>query len=76
MADKSVYFIPEGSPVAPDLYDWRVRLRFKSKGVITAQGLKGYIDSLPDEASNAVVLNFNDIVSDEEAASSERGVTH
>jgi hypothetical protein len=61
----SVYYIPAGSPVAPDPFDVRIRLRSLSKGGMQNESLKKYLDSLPDDASNAVVVKFGDLVNDE-----------
>lgn len=67
---ESVYFIPAGSPVAPDPFDVRIRLRSLSKGGMQDVVLKKYLDSLPDDANNAVVTKFGDLVNDESSDTS------
>ncbi len=63
-ADKKdpVYFAPPGSPVVPASYDTRIRLKSQMRGVLTQADLKKYLESLPDDAANAVVLNYSDVV--------------
>jgi|GEM_PF-1495762 len=73
---ESVYFIPAGSPVAPDPFDVRIRLRSLSKGGMQNEALKKYLDSLPDEANNAVVVKFGDLVNDESSESASDDSLH
>lgn len=60
-----IYFIPEGSPVAPDKYDVRVRNRHITGGVVTFEGLKSYLTSLPDDTEFAEFRSYDVIVNDD-----------
>jgi hypothetical protein len=65
-ANKSnIYMIPEGSPVAPDKYDVRVRNRHISGGVITFEGLKKHLENLPDDTEHAELRSYDAIVNDD-----------
>ena len=73
MKDNKVYYIPEGSPVAPGLYDVRVQLRNRSRGVITNEDMKQHCLSLPDETENAEILSFDSVIGDERDAGASGG---
>ncbi len=60
-----VYFTPEGSPVAPDLYDVRVRAQYLSRGKVTPEELKEYLSNLPDESENAEARPLDQVLGDE-----------
>jgi hypothetical protein len=49
----SVYFTPEDSPVRPNPFDTRVRMRSLSRALITAAELKKHLQSLPDDTASA-----------------------
>lgn len=70
-ANKNIYIIPEGSPVAPDKYDVRVRNRHISGGVITAESLKKHLENLPDESDQADFRSYDTIVNDETVETTE-----
>jgi hypothetical protein len=59
------YFTPDGSPVAPDLFDVRVRTQYLSRGKVSPEELKSYLASLPDEAENAEARPLEQILGDE-----------
>jgi len=63
-----IYFIPEGSPVAPDKYDVRVRVRNLSKGLITRDSLEKHLNSLPDDTDQCEFRSFDSIVNEEAPA--------
>ncbi|MBS1985218.1 MAG: hypothetical protein JST16_13695 [Bdellovibrionales bacterium] len=71
-----IYFNPEGSPVVPDKFDVRVQLRHRSRGVITADALKKFLASLPDDAAHGTFIEFDAIISDEKDSVIPGGTTH
>jgi len=52
------------------LFDTRVRLRSLTLGLLKPEDLEKHLASLPDEAGNAEVVDFNSIVDNEEAVAS------
>lgn len=70
MSDKKEYFVPAGSPVYPDKFDTRVRLRSLTLGLLKPEDVEKHLESLPDEAANADIVDFNSIVENEEAVAS------
>ncbi len=63
-----IYFTPEGSPVAPDKFDTRVRMRNLSKGLITRETLEKHLNALPDDTDAGEYRSFDSIVNEEVAA--------
>lgn len=55
------------SPVVPNLYDVRLRMRNLSRGYVKNDELKKYLTSLPDESENCVVTTFGEVIQKEEA---------
>ena len=68
MTDKKVYYVPEDSPVFPNRYDTRVRLRSLTLGILKQEDLDSHLTSLPDESENAEFVEFNSIVEDDDTA--------
>ena len=66
-----VYFTPDNSPVAPDLFDVRVRTQYLSRGVITQDELTAYLSNLPDETENAEARLLEQVLGEE---TTEQGV--
>jgi hypothetical protein len=68
------------SPVVPDIYDVRIRSRNLTRGIVTKDELKKHLTSLPDDTENAIFVDFNTIVKDEETptdgAVRDGGFTH
>ena len=62
-----VYFTPDGSPVAPDLFDVRVRTQYLSRGIVSPDELKDYLAALPDESENAEARLLEQVLGDEVA---------
>ncbi len=64
MAKKTdkIYYNPAGSPVVPDRFDVRIRLRSLTRGLITHDDVKSYRENLPDEANNADFRPFAEII--------------
>lgn len=56
------------SPVVPDLFDVRLRLRNLSLGRITLKQLEKYLADLPDDTANAEFVKYDNIVHGEEEA--------
>ena len=74
-ANKSnIYIIPEGSPVAPDKFDVRVRNRHLSSGTLSFDELKKYLSSLPDDSERAELRNYDTIVNDDSVESGDSPV--
>jgi hypothetical protein len=71
-SDKT-YFIPEDSPVRPDPFDVRVRLRHLTRGQITPDDVKNYLQNLPDDAEVAETRNYDALVKDESAEGAAPG---
>lgn len=67
MADtkSKIYYIPEGSPVAPDKFDVRVRNRQLSGGHVTYTELKNHLESLPDDTAYADSRSYDAVVNDD-----------
>jgi hypothetical protein len=59
--DPKVYFIPQGSPVAPDRFDTRIRLRSLTRGLIRAEDLEKHLKSLPDDAASGEVRPYLEV---------------
>jgi hypothetical protein len=80
MAQKSkdIYFIPEGSPVYPQLFDKRVVARHLAQGLITQKQLDDHLKSLADETDNCEKLSFGDLVNSDSVSGREMkgGTTH
>lgn len=73
MKKDEIYYNPPGSPVVPSKFDTRVQLRFRSRGLVTADELKKHLTSLPDEAAAGEFVDYEAIVSDEREAGSSGG---
>ena len=72
-----VYFVPEGSPVHPDLYDTRVRLMMIKSGKLRPEDLKKKFSTLPDDSSHADFRDYRTVVNDNDTSSgSENGFRH
>jgi hypothetical protein len=61
------YKRPDSSPVLPDAFDCRIRLRSLTRGEITQADLKKYHDALPDDAANADFRDYDQLMSQEGA---------
>ena len=72
--DKNAAF-PSTSPVVPDQFDTRIRLRNLSRGVLTQEELAKYQKALPDESANAEFLSFEELVG-EVGVSNNESSTH
>ena len=57
-----VYYVPENSPVYPSRFDTRIRLRSLTRGLFTQVELNDYLAKLPDDASNAEVRNYSEVI--------------
>lgn len=64
MSEKKHYYVPAGSPVYPNLFDTRVRLRSLTLGLLKPEELEKHLAELPDESANADFVEFNSIVED------------
>lgn len=69
--DNKVYYVPKGSPVYPNPFDTRIRLRSLTRGLLSADEVKNYLSSLPDDSANAEFVDFNEIVEGEDSAHSD-----
>jgi len=61
-----VYYVPENSPVYPSRFDTRIRLRSLTRGLLTQTELSDYLTGLPDDASNAEVRNYSEVIDEVE----------
>jgi hypothetical protein len=59
--DPKVYFIPEGSPVAPDRFDARIRLRSMTRGMLPTDDLAKHLKNLPDDAAHGDVRDYTEV---------------
>ncbi len=59
--DKAIYYNPPNSPVVPDQFDVRIRLRSLTRGLISQEDVKKYRENLPDDAANADFRPFAEI---------------
>ena len=72
-----VYYTPAGSPVIPDRFDVRVRLRHLSKGALSFEEVKKHLSSLPDDSAHADYRNYDSVVREEATESAgEQDITH
>ena len=55
------------SPVVPDLFDVRLRLRYLSLGKINQKQLDKYLSDLPDDAANAERVDYDSVVHEEDS---------
>lgn len=80
MTKKSdIYFTPEDSPVRPNPFDTRVRLRNLTRGDITQEGVQKFLNGLPDETSHAEIRGYTDVIyeeSNESNGSAPDSTTH
>jgi hypothetical protein len=65
-----IYYAPEGSPVVPDKFDVRTRLRSLTRGLISHDDVKKYRENLPDDAANADFRPFAEIIGHESSGDS------
>ncbi len=68
-----VYYVPTDSPVYPNRFDTRIRLRSLTRGLLSPNEVEKYLSDLPDDASNAEVRNYTEIVDDDDASASGNG---
>jgi hypothetical protein len=61
----AVYFTPEDSPVRPNPFDTRVRLRSLSRALITPAELKKHLQSLPDETHQATYRSLDALLNEQ-----------
>jgi hypothetical protein len=66
--DNKVYYVPKGSPVYPNPFDTRIRLRSLTRGLLSEDEVKNYLDSLPDDSANAEFVDLNAILEGEDSA--------
>jgi len=66
--DTSIYYAPKGSPVVPDRFDVRIRLRSLTRGLISHDDVKTYRAELPDDAANADFRPFAEIIGHDASA--------
>jgi len=72
-----VYYTPAGSPVLPDQFDVRVRLRSLSKGTLSYADLNKHLANLPDESAYADFRSYDAVTKDEHPEEpTTAGVTH
>jgi hypothetical protein len=64
--NEKVYYVPENSPVYPSRFDTRIRLRSLTRGLLTQNELSTYLEQLPDDASNAEVRNYSEVIDESE----------
>jgi hypothetical protein len=67
--DDKVYYVPKDSPVYPNKFDTRVRLRSLTLGLLKYDEIKAHEDQLPDESANAEFRDFNTVIEEDEAVS-------
>jgi hypothetical protein len=60
--DNKVYYVPKDSPVYPNRFDTRIRLRSLTRGLLSQTEVTQYLTDLPDDASNAEVRNYSEVV--------------
>jgi hypothetical protein len=60
--NKDIYYVPEGSPVYPKLFDKRVVARHLTQGLITHKQYEDYLKSLPDDIDSSEELSYGSIV--------------
>jgi hypothetical protein len=60
--EKPIYYNPENSPVVPDRFDVRIRLRSLTRGLISQEDVKKYRENLPDDALNADFRPFTEVI--------------
>ena len=63
-----IYYVPAGSPVGPDKFDTRLRMRNLTRGVITPDEVKKFQTSLPDDTDSAEFRSYDEILNREETA--------
>jgi hypothetical protein len=61
-SDKPIYYSPANSPVVPDRFDVRIRLRSLTRGLLTHDDVNKYRTNLPDDANNAEFRPFAEII--------------
>lgn len=66
-----VYYVPENSPVYPSRFDTRIRLRSLTRGLLTQTELSSYLTNLPDDASNAEVRNYSEVIEEADDSSGD-----
>jgi|GEM_PF-1630603 len=64
--DNKVYYVPKDSPVYPNRFDTRIRLRSLTRGLLSPEEVQTYLTNLPDDAANGEFVDFNAIVEDED----------
>ncbi len=60
--DNKVYYVPKDSPVYPNRFDTRIRLRSLTRGLLSQTEVTQYLTDLPDDASNAEVRHYSEVV--------------
>ncbi|MBP7844178.1 MAG: hypothetical protein KA116_05140 [Proteobacteria bacterium] len=76
---KDIYFIPEGSPVYPNLFDKRVVSRNLASGKITQKQLDEHLKNIPDESDTCDKLNYDEVIHSDNSSSGREmkgGTTH
>jgi hypothetical protein len=73
MKQDEIYYIPQGSPVAPSPFDVRVQTKNLSRGRITTAELKKHLAGLADDAAYGKVVSFDSVVSDESSDGASDG---
>ncbi len=66
---------PESSPVVPHLMDKRLVMRNVSRGIVSNAELKAALQSLPDDAGNAVEVSYSQVVGEDHASGKLSGPT-
>lgn len=65
--DNKVYYVPKDSPVYPNRFDTRIRLRSLTRGLLSPEEVQNYLNSLPDEAANAEYVDLNNITDEDDS---------
>jgi len=65
--DKSVYYIPKGSPLAPVPFDVRVVDRQITSGDVKTADYDKYLGGLEDSETFAETLSYDEVVGNEDA---------
>ncbi|HVJ64145.1 MAG TPA: hypothetical protein VM901_02710 [Bdellovibrionota bacterium] len=73
--NKSVYYIPEGSKVAADLYDLRVVDRNITNGRVNPKEYNKHLSSLEDSSSYAEKLPYEQVVETESRDSMDDSIS-
>lgn len=73
---EEIYFTHPNSPVLPDKFDVRVRLRHLTRGALTFDDVKKHLAALPDDAAFADFRDYDAVVKEDVDTSIDPDLTH